>query len=147
MIIGMLSMALSLGEGSEQNAPLGRAVIGGLIFATVATLFFVPTVFMLISERKYLETNESSPARPPGVQKHKAGFVSRLPSSLPLGVRLFGDSSYRINPARGLKANSKQGVSVLYADTLGLFGTLGYYEQSKPLHSNSRRQPLLVRSE
>jgi len=45
MIIGMLPMALSLGEGAEQNAPLGRAVIGGLLFATVSTLFFVPVVF------------------------------------------------------------------------------------------------------
>ncbi|HZF25705.1 MAG TPA: efflux RND transporter permease subunit [Steroidobacteraceae bacterium] len=45
MIIGMLPMALGLGEGGEQNAPLGRAVIGGLLFATVATLFFVPVVF------------------------------------------------------------------------------------------------------
>jgi len=52
MIIGMLPMALGLGEGGEQNAPLGRAVIGGLIFATVATLFFVPTVFSLIHGRK-----------------------------------------------------------------------------------------------
>ena len=42
MIIGMLPMSLGLGEGGEQNAPLGRAVIGGLLFATVATLFFVP---------------------------------------------------------------------------------------------------------
>jgi multidrug efflux pump subunit AcrB len=41
-------MALSLGEGGEQNAPLGRAVIGGLLFATVATLFFVPTVFSVV---------------------------------------------------------------------------------------------------
>ena len=48
MIIGMLPMALGLGEGGEQNAPLGRAVIGGLLFATVATLFFVPTVFAVI---------------------------------------------------------------------------------------------------
>ena len=45
MIIGMAPMALGLGEGGEQNAPLGRAVIGGLIFATVATLVFVPVVF------------------------------------------------------------------------------------------------------
>jgi multidrug efflux pump subunit AcrB len=51
MIIGMIPMALSLGEGAEQNAPLGRAVIGGLIFATVATLLFVPTVFVLIHGR------------------------------------------------------------------------------------------------
>jgi multidrug efflux pump subunit AcrB len=48
MVIGMVPMALSLGEGGEQNAPLGRAVIGGLILATVGTLFFVPTVFMMI---------------------------------------------------------------------------------------------------
>jgi multidrug efflux pump subunit AcrB len=52
MIIGMIPMALGLGDGGEQNAPLGRAVIGGLIFATVATLFFVPTVFTIIHGRK-----------------------------------------------------------------------------------------------
>ena len=51
MIIGMLPMALGLGEGGEQNAPLGRAVIGGLVFATVATLFFVPAVFTRIHGR------------------------------------------------------------------------------------------------
>ncbi len=51
MIIGMVPMALGLGEGGEQNAPLGRAVIGGLVFATVATLFFVPTVFTIIHGR------------------------------------------------------------------------------------------------
>jgi multidrug efflux pump subunit AcrB len=48
MIIGMVPMALGLGEGGEQNAPLGRAVIGGLMFATVATLVFVPSVFSLL---------------------------------------------------------------------------------------------------
>ncbi len=48
MIIGMLPMSLGLGEGGEQNAPLGRAVIGGLLFATVATLFFVPVVFSIL---------------------------------------------------------------------------------------------------
>jgi multidrug efflux pump subunit AcrB len=48
MIIGMLPMSLGLGEGGEQNAPLGRAVIGGLIFATISTLFFVPVVFSII---------------------------------------------------------------------------------------------------
>jgi len=52
MIIGMIPMALSLGEGGEQNAPLGRAVIGGLIFATLATLIFVPTVFSIIHGRR-----------------------------------------------------------------------------------------------
>ena len=53
MIIGMVPMALGLGEGGEQNAPLGRAVIGGLLFATVATLFFVPTVFAIVRRNKY----------------------------------------------------------------------------------------------
>ena len=51
MIIGMIPMALGLGEGAEQNAPLGRAVIGGLLFATVSTLFFVPLVFAGIHSR------------------------------------------------------------------------------------------------
>jgi Cu/Ag efflux pump CusA len=48
MVIGMLPMSLGLGEGGEQNAPLGRAVIGGLIFATIATLMFVPVVFSIV---------------------------------------------------------------------------------------------------
>src|ERR1700721_660957 len=48
MVIGMLPMALGFGEGGEQNAPLGRAVIGGLLFATVSTLFFVPVVFSIL---------------------------------------------------------------------------------------------------
>jgi multidrug efflux pump subunit AcrB len=48
MVIGMLPMSLGLGEGGEQNAPLGRAVIGGLIFATISTLFFVPVVFSIL---------------------------------------------------------------------------------------------------
>jgi multidrug efflux pump subunit AcrB len=51
MIIGMLPMSLGLGEGGEQNAPLGRAVIGGLLFATFATLLFVPVVFSVIHAR------------------------------------------------------------------------------------------------
>jgi CzcA family heavy metal efflux pump len=61
MIIGMVPMALGLGEGGEQNAPLGRAVIGGLIFATVATLFFVPTVFMIVTRGRHSPGNESAP--------------------------------------------------------------------------------------
>ena len=52
MIIGMVPMAIGLGEGGEQNAPLGRAVIGGLLFATFATLFFVPVVFSMIHGRR-----------------------------------------------------------------------------------------------
>ncbi len=52
MIIGMVPMALGFGEGGEQNAPLGRAVIGGLLFATIATLFFVPSVFAIFHSRR-----------------------------------------------------------------------------------------------
>ena len=48
MIIGMLPMSLGLGEGGEQNAPLGRAVIGGLLIATLTTLLFVPVVYSLL---------------------------------------------------------------------------------------------------
>jgi multidrug efflux pump subunit AcrB len=59
MIIGMLPMSLGLGEGGEQNAPLGRAVIGGLLFATAATLFFVPIVFSFM-HRHHRATNPVS---------------------------------------------------------------------------------------
>jgi multidrug efflux pump subunit AcrB len=65
MIIGMIPMAIGLGEGGEQNAPLGRAVIGGLIFATFATLFFVPCVFSMIHgrrERRKQRSQSPSPA-------------------------------------------------------------------------------------
>ncbi len=68
MMIGMLPMSLGLGEGGEQNAPIGRAVIGGLLFATVATLFFVPIVFSLCHHGKTpepeLEIPEDAPEEP-----------------------------------------------------------------------------------
>jgi multidrug efflux pump subunit AcrB len=51
MILGMLPMSLGLGEGGEQNAPLGRAVIGGLLLATVTTLFFVPVMYSLLRRK------------------------------------------------------------------------------------------------
>jgi multidrug efflux pump subunit AcrB len=57
MIIGMIPMALGLGDGGEQNAPLGRAVIGGLMFATVATLFFVPIIFYMIRNKPDSSSN------------------------------------------------------------------------------------------
>jgi len=63
MIIGMTPMALGLGEGGEQNAPLGRAVIGGLIFATIATLMFVPVVFSMV-HRKHAGKAAASPEMP-----------------------------------------------------------------------------------
>jgi multidrug efflux pump subunit AcrB len=70
MIIGMLPMALGLGEGGEQNAPLGRAVIGGLIVATFATLFFVPAVFTILHRRVPVRTSEDLDAAiPPDTMK------------------------------------------------------------------------------
>ena len=63
MILGMLPMSLGMGEGGEQNAPLGRAVIGGLLCATVATLFFVPVVYSVLRRKapkiRTLETTET----------------------------------------------------------------------------------------
>ncbi|HWB96552.1 MAG TPA: efflux RND transporter permease subunit [Bryobacteraceae bacterium] len=60
MIVGMLPMALGLGEGGEQNAPLGRAVIGGLLIATVATLFFVPVVYSVLRKKPPLDYSEDT---------------------------------------------------------------------------------------
>jgi multidrug efflux pump subunit AcrB len=51
MIVGMMPMAIGWGEGGEQNAPLGRAVIGGLVLATIATLFFVPVVYSILRKK------------------------------------------------------------------------------------------------
>jgi multidrug efflux pump subunit AcrB len=69
MIVGMIPMALGLGEGGEQNAPLGRAVIGGLLCATVATLFFVPAVFSLLHRRRDpSEIQEQSKREPEPIQ-------------------------------------------------------------------------------
>ncbi len=69
MVIGMLPMALGLGEGGEQNAPLGRAVIGGLVFSTVATLVFVPVVFSLVHGRRAARSAPDLPHQP-GVPVH-----------------------------------------------------------------------------
>jgi multidrug efflux pump subunit AcrB len=60
MILGMIPMALGVGEGGEQNAPLARAVIGGLFFATFATLVFVPTMFRVL--RRKAVSSSSSPS-------------------------------------------------------------------------------------
>jgi len=67
MIIGMTPMALGLGEGGEQNAPLGRAVIGGLVFATVATLMFVPVLFSIVHSRKRQSVSPLPPVGEPHV--------------------------------------------------------------------------------
>jgi multidrug efflux pump subunit AcrB len=63
----MVPMSLGLGEGGEQNAPLGRAVIGGLIVATVATLFFVPCVFSVIHRRRNPQTQAAGAAVPANI--------------------------------------------------------------------------------
>jgi multidrug efflux pump subunit AcrB len=69
MIIGMLPFALGMGEGGEQNAPLGRAVIGGLVVATFATLFFVPVVFRVLHRRGTMKSTEDLDAAiPPATQ-------------------------------------------------------------------------------
>ena len=60
MIVGMLPMALGFGEGGEQNAPLGRAVIGGLILATIATLFFVPVVYSVLRRKMPLDPDDAT---------------------------------------------------------------------------------------
>jgi CzcA family heavy metal efflux pump len=67
MVIGMLPMALGLGEGGEQNAPLGRAVIGGLCLATLATLIFVPAVFSLVHGRRRANAGGLDPAMAAGL--------------------------------------------------------------------------------
>jgi multidrug efflux pump subunit AcrB len=66
MMIGMVPMALGLGEGAEQNAPLGRAVIGGLLFATVSTLLFVPVIFAGVHRRLERRRHALADAGPPG---------------------------------------------------------------------------------
>ncbi len=70
MVIGMIPMSLGLGDGGEQNAPLGRAVIGGLLFATISTLLFVPTVFAVLHRKENLDKPDSS--EPPRVS-HESG--------------------------------------------------------------------------
>ena len=103
MIIGMVPMALGLGEGGEQNAPLGRAVIGGLIFATVATLIFVPVVFSIMHRRRRrrrpparsenrMPPDATSSARPSSrraasrLAGHRRLVAGRAPSSSSSGI-------------------------------------------------------------
>ena len=80
MIIGMVPMALGLGDGGEENAPLGRAVIGGLLFATVSTLFFIPTFFSVVHtrlERKRVEREKKKKDRE--AAKHQREAEGRSP--------------------------------------------------------------------
>jgi multidrug efflux pump subunit AcrB len=73
MILGMIPMSLGLGSGGEQNAPLGRAVIGGLLFATVSTLFFVPTIFSVVHGRLERRRQEREARRHPNKQQLVTG--------------------------------------------------------------------------
>jgi multidrug efflux pump subunit AcrB len=79
MIIGMVPMALGLGEGGEQNAPLGRAVIGGLAFATIATLIFVPVVFSIVHRNFGRVPPDGSPS-PGGAPSPGGSAPGELPS-------------------------------------------------------------------
>jgi multidrug efflux pump subunit AcrB len=65
MLIGMAPMAFGLGEGGEQNAPLGRAVIGGLVCATLATLFFVPAIFAMVHMNERRAPQQPQPDNEP----------------------------------------------------------------------------------
>ena len=78
MIIGMIPMALSLGEGGEQNAPLGRAVIGGLVFATIATLIFVPVLFSVVHRHDVPPGGApASPDAPPALPPDSQSPISQ----------------------------------------------------------------------
>ena len=76
MIAGMVPMALGIGEGSQQTAPLGRAVIGGLLFATAATLLILPLVFSLVQQRAGVHSPSLDPDDP-------ASVFARRTTSLP----------------------------------------------------------------
>ena len=99
MIIGMVPMALGLGEGGEQNAPLGRAVIGGLIFATIATLMFVPVVFSMVHKKQGAKAAAASEMphaalnRRPPVSRRKLGIFGV--------VALIGGGAASSPPASG----------------------------------------------
>ncbi len=81
MIIGMLPMALALGEGGEQNAPLGRAVIGGLLFATVGTLFIVPVIYSLLKKHPPIDyTKEIEHEYHEGEEQRPQGSTQEQPA-------------------------------------------------------------------
>ena len=102
MIVGMLPMALGIGEGGEQNAPLGRAVIGGLLLATVATLFFVPVVYSVLRRN------------PPTYLEHEAEveaydqLIPRRPSTTPRRTAR-SPRTGRARPAGLLRADRRAG--------------------------------------
>jgi multidrug efflux pump subunit AcrB len=84
MIAGMVPMALGIGEGAQQTAPLGRAVIGGLSFATAATLLILPVVFSLVQERSGTHSPSLDPEDPHSAFAHRQlGNPESLPGDAP----------------------------------------------------------------
>ena len=112
MIIGMAPMALGLGEGGEQNAPLGRAVIGGLIFATIATLMFVPVVFSMVHKtaRRQGRRRTGDAACPlntrPPVSRRKLGLFGVVAALIAAGA----GRRHRHPRARGWPSAKLQGM-------------------------------------
>ena len=114
MIIGMIPMALGLGDGGEENAPLGRAVIGGLLCATVATLVFVPTVFALLhgksgnprsrgngeSQCQKLNTSEKAASR--------LALLLGLAAAVALGLFIYSGIHGRVEAASTLQHATEQ---------------------------------------
>jgi multidrug efflux pump subunit AcrB len=92
MMIGMIPMALGLGEGAEQNAPLGRAVIGGLMFATVSTLLFVPVIFWRVRTDRKPASRRPAAARPQ---------PRPLPRRHGDGCRAFGSAGAAVEARQG----------------------------------------------
>jgi len=133
MILGMLPMALALGEGGEQNAPLGRAVIGGLLGATATTLFVVPIIYSYLREKppanqeRRLEAEEAAE-----VEEELSRLVPELVSA--------GSSKILLN-LKGVKYIDSSGIGELIANytTVGRGGG-----QLKLLNLTDKVQDLLV---
>jgi predicted RND superfamily exporter protein len=106
MIIGMIPMALGLGEGAEQNAPLGRAVIGGLLFATVSTLFFVPVVFAGVHRRlAQRRTSRATGSQRPPSSRRRARAMTDERSAVTETRASSGDSGVPRRWAGGERAS------------------------------------------
>ena len=121
MIIGMAPMALGLGEGGEQNAPLGRAVIGGLVFATVATLMFVPVVFSIVHAtraprpRRLRSESRMPPEPDPARRCRAAGCASPASSAVVVAaiVVVIGITTRRMADARLREWTETQAVPIV----------------------------------
>jgi predicted RND superfamily exporter protein len=128
MIIGMAPMALGLGEGGEQNAPLGRAVIGGLVCATIATLVFVPVVFSIAHRRDrapaprrprspeslFMQSDVTAPAAPRGLKT--AGIVAALVAA---GVVAAGVVSVTTKSARRSNLADARSIPTVHLIAVG----------------------------